>query len=632
MKRTLACCLALTLLSIPMQVFAAEEITPAEMDEAAYAYLLAHSSYTFDPDKDGVITEAELRAVGYMSLDLTDVQDISWMTKPENCIQISLEGGNLTDFSVLTDLPKLIALDLDNVPLTDISFIKDMQLESCRLENMEQITTQQRIDVMQWDDLTVVSGTEGRITMSPYGLVDTVITIADDNTAVFLGGAESSTQINPRVYGVSSGETTYTVSVDGTDYLTRKLAVTEAPQPYDPALHQTAITNYRVEQSKYYNLNPETLDAGTVALINGTLYSFSGSNVQIAETEVADYNFFYSRSYSGSYNYADIVLKTDGSMLVNGKQLLETPVSAIWDGYALTESGCIYAIVPKGDDFTAILITNNVERLVENCPMLYVSTSGLLMYYGYRLTGDGTIRAYANHTNAGVPVMAEAIGKRYYTVDVRHELYLLDLTDSYDKKKIDSDVTDLYFTVDESGSSLNYTKSDGTVTTITTLTYGSVYGTGYWPGMELEVGTFYIHEYQSQGVSEDDAVITYYIDCDRKVSLRFLDTYCALTNVESAICSTYDSAAQNSLLYFLREDGSIWQYNLDTQVWQEMTVLKEVEGDINGDDIFSVSDVVCLQRWLLHDGTVPANWRAGDYNKDGKLTAVDLTMMKRALL
>ena len=58
-----------------------------------------------------------------------------------------------------------------------------------------------------------------------------------------------------------------------------------------------------------------------------------------------------------------------------------------------------------------------------------------------------------------------------------------------------------------------------------------------------------------------------------------------------------------------------------------------VEGDINADGVFDNADAAALQKWLLTVPDMhPANWRAGDLNKDGRLDARDLSMMKRRLL
>ena len=56
-------------------------------------------------------------------------------------------------------------------------------------------------------------------------------------------------------------------------------------------------------------------------------------------------------------------------------------------------------------------------------------------------------------------------------------------------------------------------------------------------------------------------------------------------------------------------------------------------GNINGDGVFSKQDAETLQKLLHGDEDVSVyNWGAADYDLDDKLTAADLTLMKRALI
>lgn len=58
-----------------------------------------------------------------------------------------------------------------------------------------------------------------------------------------------------------------------------------------------------------------------------------------------------------------------------------------------------------------------------------------------------------------------------------------------------------------------------------------------------------------------------------------------------------------------------------------------LRGDVNSDGVFSVADVILLQKWLLSvPDTHLANWKAADFCEDGKLDVFDLCLMKRDLL
>ena len=58
----------------------------------------------------------------------------------------------------------------------------------------------------------------------------------------------------------------------------------------------------------------------------------------------------------------------------------------------------------------------------------------------------------------------------------------------------------------------------------------------------------------------------------------------------------------------------------------------EVQGDINGDGVFNLSDVVLFQKWLLSgsDNDI-INLKTADFCSDGKLDVFDLCLMKKEL-
>ena len=58
-----------------------------------------------------------------------------------------------------------------------------------------------------------------------------------------------------------------------------------------------------------------------------------------------------------------------------------------------------------------------------------------------------------------------------------------------------------------------------------------------------------------------------------------------------------------------------------------------VKGDVNGDGIADVSDIVLFQKWLLGDpDAVLSNWKAADLYADGQLDAMDLLLLKQTLV
>lgn len=59
--------------------------------------------------------------------------------------------------------------------------------------------------------------------------------------------------------------------------------------------------------------------------------------------------------------------------------------------------------------------------------------------------------------------------------------------------------------------------------------------------------------------------------------------------------------------------------------------LPKPSGDVNADGVFSVADIVMMQKWLLAAGAI-SDWQAGDMDGSGGLDVVDLVLMKRLLL
>lgn len=617
--------------------FAKDTPVAAEVDEAVYAQLMKNK-WMCDSNSDGVITEAELNETTYLSIDLDEINDLSWVSKLSSCRYISFKNGSLTDFSALKQMPALRSMSMDNVPLTDISFMKELDLESCDLKNMDQITVAQRMDVLKWNAPDIWAGTADRITCAPRDLVDYSITLENSDIAVFMNG--TNTAVNPyeHIYGLSAGTTAYTVSLDGQDYYTGELKIKETPGAYDPQLHNTAVANFETGYSYYYNPDSKNGNSGRVALVNGTLYSIRGSEVKIVETDAADYENVYKRTYSGSYNYADMVLKTDGTLLVNGESIMNTPVRAMRDGYILAENGSIYTIVPKGDGFITATVASDSKDWVEDCSPLYIDKNGQLKYYSCKLTGDGKVSVFNGNTNIGTPVSACRFGSVCYVVDGAHTLYELDFYSSFTKTKLADNAVSVG--ISENHGRIEYVTTDGKTELISGTGASSDYLSSAGKELGIKAGTFYIHQYQDRGIEENDAVFGYYINSSRTMSLSFLGDYCGLTNVEGEICETYDTALDHGYVYFLRTDGSIWQYDLDAQQWQEATagtapivVPEKVKGDVNADGSFNVSDVVLLQKWLLAvPDTELKDWKAADLCDDNVLDVFDLCIMKRELL
>lgn len=624
-------CMLLVLSALPvLPVSAAETAVPADIDPVAYENMLTEHKYLFDDNSDGVITEEELKNVGYAHISLEGVTDISWLSKLESCTQLILSGGTLTDFSVLESLPELIALDLESVPLTDLEFVKKLHLDSLTLKSMDQITPEQRAAVVQIEEAQIYAGTAARISFTPHNLMELRMTIQDTDIACFPDGSGDERDLYEYIFGKKPGKAKYTVYEGETQVCTGTLTILEAPAPEDPPLKNTSVQSFRSDRSCWYNPGDEHVSSGPVALVNGTLYTFEGSKAEAVETDVKDYAYYYARNYHKKYNYADLVLKNDGTFLVNGQQIRDFKVREYRQGYVVSESGDLEALVPKGDGFCLISVASDFGEFVKDCHPLYMSKYGKLKYYGFRLAGDGTINSYSNHTGIGKILTAVPDGPKCYILDEKHALYELDFSNVYDDKKLAEDVEFVGF--DDNQSTLYYTKSDGTNVTISNRYYTTT--SRSYQALGIREGTFYIPEYQDRGLSENEAVFSYYIDADDTMRMCFNKRFCSLTHVRDAICTTYDTEANEGYAYFLRTDGTIMQYRLDSGTWTEAGAAPkpDITGDLNADGAFDQKDTVLLSKWLCTEDVKLTDWKAADFNTDGNLTAADLTSMKRLLL
>ena len=84
-------------------------------------------------------------------------------------------------------------------------------------------------------------------------------------------------------------------------------------------------------------------------------------------------------------------------------------------------------------------------------------------------------------------------------------------------------------------------------------------------------------------------------------------------------------------LYFVYSDQGV-----SMQAWRFTESSEPSErrmGDVNADGKFDIADVVLLQKWLLAvPDTKLADWKAGDLDDNGRLNAIDLTLIKRKLI
>ena len=84
----------------------------------------------------------------------------------------------------------------------------------------------------------------------------------------------------------------------------------------------------------------------------------------------------------------------------------------------------------------------------------------------------------------------------------------------------------------------------------------------------------------------------------------------------------------------LIKDWDFAKYNTDPSVMDNVTVHfnatvgTDVAGDVNADGIFSIADLVMMQRFLLDQGRL-IEWKAGDLCEDNTINGLDLCLMRQ---
>ena len=93
-----------------------------------------------------------------------------------------------------------------------------------------------------------------------------------------------------------------------------------------------------------------------------------------------------------------------------------------------------------------------------------------------------------------------------------------------------------------------------------------------------------------------------------------------------------DVGLNENMTYYYKVTYSNRYYNIESDIVSVTTGHKSIIGDCNNDGVFTIADIVMLQKWLLNDGTVLANWKAADLYEDNMLNVFDLALMKQLVL
>ncbi len=111
---------------------------------------------------------------------------------------------------------------------------------------------------------------------------------------------------------------------------------------------------------------------------------------------------------------------------------------------------------------------------------------------------------------------------------------------------------------------------------------------------------------------------------------RFLTSVCEAALSRGGMCPVLWDITD---LHYDRSTYAMTDSLLNEQLLEirDRYLPQDVQGDVNGDGVFTVLDAIMVQKYMLGSGNLTIHENA-DYCKDGRIDAFDLCMMKRELI
>ena len=645
MKKIISTGLAASLLltAFPLSASAAGQPEKADLEDAVYQQILEDEDYY--GNGDGIVSEEELQQMDLLSLKMDGVTSLDFLSRMPALKALWLTGGSIDDLSALKQCTGLVTLGLQQMPnVTDISFVKDLNLTTFYL-NLDQITDEQMLDVMRYQDAEIETGFSAVIGGLPNAMLaakDVSLKIDAPEIAcseLHSSAPDESPYSAAPVYGLKEGETTYSVIYKDQVIHTGTIKVKTRKQS-DPPL-KSEIAAPKLVASSYY-----TQDQALV-LKNGTLCKPENGGLTVLEQDVIDYSTAGLYDENDKYHGADITLHKDGSLFVNGEVpelAKDLKFKRINYRFCITQDGKLYFLRENQGKVVLDHVCDGVADIPEDNSLYVISEEGeiVLIRKTTKKTNDVTETQYAEYPTG----IMHIIGcKNDYFIDENHVLWYVDRRGS-GAPKVSRKTTD----VDYVGYR-HYNKN----------TYGCVYIKTDGKAYQVENGSPVTLDFETEEPLDDlyflDETVfringkggawsyealfpcaNYHITDDNVLTLQYDDKHAAITNVSKYFAATGDTLTGDIYAYFIRTDNTVWSYSFRTDAFRCIDDASEPEppkpvNDINGDGSFDKKDVTLLQNWLLgRSDAVLNNPAAADADGNKILNAADLSAMKQALL
>ena len=87
----------------------------------------------YDENNDNTKDIKDLAMAANLSLDLKDIDDISFLKYAVSCKYLHLSNSTLTDFSVIKEMKNLVYVSMNNISPANLSFLENAHIKRCSL-------------------------------------------------------------------------------------------------------------------------------------------------------------------------------------------------------------------------------------------------------------------------------------------------------------------------------------------------------------------------------------------------------------------------------------------------------------------------------------------------------------------
>ena len=637
MKKFVAFAIAINVMmsAVSLTSLAAEKTEKADLPESVYQQLV--EQVNIDINEDGIITEEEYCNATSITLDLEGVDSIDFLDRLVSPRYLYLLNGNISDFSSLAKFNSLETLQLSDMPqVTDISFVKGMNLLKFYIVGLEQITDEQKIEVMKFHDADTSVGFSALIGATPKGMFEydkLLLEISDTSVAGFDTSKDNPVMTSfASIYGRSAGSTEYSLKLKGNEIYKGKINVKEISVTTLP--DEVGQTMPKISDSYFYS------EADKVVLKDGKLYKLADGKLVTVAENVADFDKDNTYNDDGEFIRIETILYEDGTVEVNGERLLNADglnFKKIGRGFCITDNGDVYSIRQEKGKYKVDLIYHGFDRFLENSSLEFISDIGEVIQIELKKDGSTTIGYQAFPTG----IMDVVDSYNYFFIDKNKVLWEINrhVGSEPSVRKRAEDVVYVGYQYYSNGSVYGcvHITSDGTAYDAGTTRKVILFEEA--PDLYKNAGNFVL-DFENQGIYITSSVksngeYNYHITDDNILCMEYDGKKAAVADVDSYIAARRGAGGKSVYAYFLKADGTIWSYSFDNQEYYntQSKTAPIITGDFNSDGIFNTADIVTFQKWLLAEhNTEVNNWRAADMNEDNVLDVFDLCLMRKAII